>query len=54
VQVFLPNLRRFGGDFALDVRRRGYFPRGGGRVILSVQNPVQGTLKPIQIMEQVN
>ncbi len=39
--VFRPNLARFGADFNLEVRRKGYFPRGGGHVILSVDRPVR-------------
>lgn len=37
-RVFLPLLRRIGGRVELEVRRRGYYPRGGG-VIEAVIEP---------------
>ncbi|KAJ2948238.1 hypothetical protein O0L34_g7466 [Tuta absoluta] len=39
-EVFRYMLNKFGGDFSLDVHKRGYFPRGGGRVTVGVE-PVQ-------------
>ena len=34
--VFLPLLARMGGHVTIDVRRRGYFPRGGGEISVTV------------------
>lgn len=34
--VFGPMLKRFGGDLNLTVNKRGYFPRGGGEVVVDV------------------
>jgi RNA 3'-terminal phosphate cyclase (ATP) len=47
--VFLPALREFGAQVKVEVRRRGYYPRGGGSVALTV-NP--GTLKPAHLKSQ--
>lgn len=44
--VLLPLLGRMGVRVALDVRRRGYYPRGGGEVELSVQ---PGKLRPMRL-----
>jgi RNA 3'-terminal phosphate cyclase (ATP) len=41
--VFLPALAKFGVGANLDLRRRGYYPRGGGLVALEV---VPGPLRP--------
>ncbi|MFQ5620518.1 MAG: RNA 3'-terminal phosphate cyclase [Candidatus Nanoarchaeia archaeon] len=35
-EVFLPQLGRY-GDFTLEMLRRGYFPKGGGRISLKVK-----------------
>jgi len=52
-QVFLPHLRLFGGDFSLAVRRRGYFPRGGGNVIVSVDDPlIDCPLRAVDLTDQ--
>jgi RNA 3'-terminal phosphate cyclase (ATP) len=47
--IFFPFLRRhFGLDFTLDIRRRGYFPRGGGQVLCSA-HPIPGPLRAITL-----
>lgn len=45
-RVLLPLIGRMGVRVALNVRRRGYYPRGGGEVELSVQ---PGKLRPIRL-----
>jgi RNA 3'-terminal phosphate cyclase (ATP) len=45
-RVFLPALSEFGAQVKVDIIRRGYYPRGGGSVILTV-NP--GNLKPAHL-----
>ena len=45
-RVFLPALCEFGAQVKVDSMRRGYYPRGGGSVILTV-NP--GNLKPAHL-----
>ena len=52
-QVFLPNLSRFfpaGCPVESDVKKRGYFPKGGGHVTLSVNPSIQ--LAPIDLTER--
>ncbi|KAL4703461.1 hypothetical protein ACJJTC_010333 [Scirpophaga incertulas] len=39
--VFQPILKRFNADFQLNIRKRGYFPKGGGVVTAEVR-PVRG------------
>ncbi|XP_041985094.1 RNA 3'-terminal phosphate cyclase [Aricia agestis] len=34
--VFRPLLNKFGGDFRMEILRRGYYPRGGGHVCVTV------------------
>jgi RNA 3'-terminal phosphate cyclase (ATP) len=48
-RVFLPALREFGAQVDADVRRRGYYPRGGGSVVLTV---TPGSLKPAHLKTQ--
>ncbi|XP_052743872.1 RNA 3'-terminal phosphate cyclase isoform X2 [Bicyclus anynana] len=38
--VFRAALRRFGADFHIEILRRGYFPKGGGQVLIEV-NPIR-------------
>jgi RNA 3'-phosphate cyclase len=46
-EVLLPLLRRMGADARLTVRRRGYYPRGGGEVEIAV---LPGkTLRPLDL-----
>lgn len=47
--VFLPALREFGARVKIDVIRRGYYPRGGGSVVLMV---TPGSLKPANLEPQ--
>ncbi len=47
-EVLLPLLRRMGMDARLAVRRRGYYPRGGGEVEVTV-----GTAKAIRPLDLV-
>lgn len=35
-RVFCELLRRRGGEISLEIRRRGYYPRGGGKVVVTV------------------
>ncbi|XP_043193170.1 RNA 3'-terminal phosphate cyclase-like isoform X3 [Amphibalanus amphitrite] len=50
LNVFRPLLERFGGNLQCDVRRRGYFPRGGGLVEASVSPVTQ--LRPLELLDQ--
>ena len=47
--VFLPALREFGAQVKLEGSRRGYYPRGGGSVVLTV---APGSLKPAHLKPQ--
>ncbi|XP_037090891.1 RNA 3'-terminal phosphate cyclase-like [Pollicipes pollicipes] len=49
LSVFRPLLQRFGGDLHCDLKRRGYFPRGGGQVDISVTPVTQ--LRPVDMLE---
>jgi RNA 3'-terminal phosphate cyclase (ATP) len=44
--VFLPSLREFGAQVEMECRRRGYYPRGGGLVVLTVS---PGRLRPAHL-----
>jgi RNA 3'-phosphate cyclase len=48
-EVLLPLLRRMGADVRLAVRRRGYYPRGGGEVEIAVRRGVG--LRPLELAE---
>ncbi len=48
-RVFLPWIRRLGGEADLLSHRRGYYPRGGGEVELSIQPTT--TWSPVQLSE---
>ncbi|KAF2904574.1 hypothetical protein ILUMI_01594 [Ignelater luminosus] len=48
-EVFRPILEKFGATFDFDLIRRGYFPKGGGKVIINVK-PVQ-QLEAVQMLE---
>ncbi|TRY94409.1 hypothetical protein DNTS_027947 [Danionella cerebrum] len=52
MKVFKPIVERFGVQFDCDLRMRGYYPKGGGEVVLKV-NPVK-ELSPINITERGN
>jgi RNA 3'-terminal phosphate cyclase (ATP) len=45
--VFLPALRSFGAEATLELRRRGYYPRGQGYVLLQV---MPGPLRPASFL----
>ena len=49
VTVFRRNLSKFGADFDFDVARKGYFPRGGGQLVLTV--PPVRSLRPVTMTE---
>jgi len=49
VSVFRRNLNKFGADFDFEVARKGYFPRGGGQLILTV--PPVRSLTPVTMTE---
>ncbi|MCA9174429.1 MAG: RNA 3'-terminal phosphate cyclase [Planctomycetales bacterium] len=48
-RVYLPMLRRMGADVSYRLDQRGFFPRGGGRVIVEVE---PAPLRPLAIMER--
>ncbi|KAJ3599038.1 hypothetical protein NHX12_033001 [Muraenolepis orangiensis] len=50
VKVFKPILEKFGIHFDCDIKMRGYYPAGGGEVLVTV-NPVK-QLSPITMMER--
>ncbi|XP_054459017.1 RNA 3'-terminal phosphate cyclase [Anoplopoma fimbria] len=52
IKVFKPMVERFGVHFDCDVRLRGYYPKGGGEVMVTV-NPVK-ELQPIVMTERGN
>lgn len=49
--VYLPALRHFGVEARIETLEAGFYPRGGGRVVLHVQ-PAQLPLKPIEWRER--
>lgn len=50
LMAFKPVAEKLGAKFNCIIARRGYFPKGGGKVIIEV-SPVNGFLKPVWIME---
>ncbi|XP_034529593.1 RNA 3'-terminal phosphate cyclase [Notolabrus celidotus] len=52
VKVFKPIVEKFGINFDCDIRMRGYYPKGGGEVMVTV-NPVK-ELQPVNMMERGN
>lgn len=48
-KVFLPTVRRLGGQADVLLMRRGYYPRGGGAVEVSVQPAARWS--PIELLE---
>jgi RNA 3'-terminal phosphate cyclase (ATP) len=50
LHVFAPIVRHFGIEFDLKLQRRGFYPKGGGCVILKTR-PLK-YLKPISFLEQ--
>lgn len=50
--IFFPFLRRhFGLELTLDIKKRGYFPRGGGQVLCSI-HPTNGPLRPVTLVNR--
>lgn len=49
-EVFRPIMEKFGATFDFDLIKRGYFPKGGGEVIVSIE-PV-GQLKSITLTDR--
>lgn len=53
IRVFQPIVRAMGVEFGLDVTRRGFFPKGGGEIVLSVPATPPGyTLTPIRMLKR--
>ncbi|XP_034738009.1 RNA 3'-terminal phosphate cyclase [Etheostoma cragini] len=52
VKVFKPIVERFGVHFDCDIKMRGYYPKGGGEVMVTV-NPVK-ELQPVVMTERGN
>ncbi|TNM88107.1 RNA 3'-terminal phosphate cyclase [Takifugu rubripes] len=50
VKVFKPIVEKFGVHFDCDIRMRGYYPKGGGEVVVTV-NPVKELL-PVLMTER--
>jgi RNA 3'-terminal phosphate cyclase (ATP) len=48
-EVFRPILEKFGATFDFDLIRRGYFPKGGGEVVVNI-DPVP-KINPINLVE---
>lgn len=48
-EVFRPVMEKFGATFDFDLIRRGYFPKGGGEVVVNVNPP-----KRLQAVEMVS
>jgi RNA 3'-terminal phosphate cyclase (ATP) len=44
-EIFRPHLEKFGASFDFDLYKRGYFPKGGGHVIV--------TIKPVASLNSV-
>lgn len=49
-EVFRPIMEKFGATFDFDLIKRGYYPRGGGEVVITVK-PVK-YLKAVELLEQ--
>ncbi|CAG8789204.1 24991_t:CDS:10, partial [Gigaspora margarita] len=53
IEVFKPIVQReFGFNFDINVIGRGYYPQGGGEVILSVDPLVNQALKPLNMIDR--
>ncbi|XP_065070059.1 RNA 3'-terminal phosphate cyclase-like isoform X2 [Rhopilema esculentum] len=48
-ELFIPTVKRFGVELGCDIIRRGFFPKGGGEVNVTV-NPVNSLL-PVQMVD---
>lgn len=49
-EVFRPVMEKFGATFDFDLIRRGYFPKGGGEVVINVKPPRQ--LRAVEMVSQ--
>lgn len=49
-EVYRPNLEKFGATFDMSLIRRGYFPKGGGKVLINIR-PVN-ELKPVTLLDR--
>jgi len=49
LHTLIPSLHQFGIDFKVALEKRGFYPRGGGEMSLTV-NPVT-SLKPITMLD---
>lgn len=49
-EVFRAILEKFGATFHFELIKRGYFPKGGGEVVITIK-PVED-LKPVELLEQ--
>ncbi len=50
-QVFLPTVRRMGGNSSLTMVKAGWFPKGGGELYAVIQ-PVSAPLQPLVLTER--
>lgn len=48
--VFKPVINLMGLDFDIDIKRRGFFPKGGGEVLIKTKGTIE--LKPLVLPEQ--
>jgi len=48
-RVFIPTMNQIGYKFSIQLLRPGYFPRGGGRVILNIHEGNQGKFHPFTL-----
>ena len=49
--LFAPLLDTLGGKIEILIRKPGYYPRGGGELEIDTE-PVEGTLKPLKLLEK--
>ncbi|XP_055924183.1 RNA 3'-terminal phosphate cyclase-like [Argiope bruennichi] len=53
LMIFKPIVERFGVRFSCDIKKRGYYPKGGGEAIFKI-DPCHSTLQPIEILDPGN
>lgn len=51
--VLRPLLQRFGIDFSLEVIRRGFYPKGGGEILVTVQPNTTALPRPPVVLDDV-
>lgn len=49
-EVFRPVMEKFGATFDFDLIKRGYFPKGGGEVVINIKPPK--ILHAVEMVEQ--